>query len=217
MTLLSHHAHIFIGNLHNAKDAVFEYFTQEGVSLVSEPYYIQEHSLFSVEDAHKLKRLVSEKVAENKRIYLLIFVENFSHQSQHALLKTLEDQKENICICFVTPHAHTLLATLKSRVLVHYLKNSSIPSLIDVSGFWSADFSKRLHVVDSFLKKFDVDSARELRKESKNFLDAYEEVVYSRGSTQKNKHTFDAIFFAKEYIHDQGSSVKQLLEYVALS
>lgn len=217
MTILSHHAHIFIGDPKHSKQKVFDFFEHEGIDLSAEKYFLQETNVFTIEDARELKRFVSEKTGEENRVYVLIFTENFSHPAQHALLKTLEEPNKKICICFVAPREHTLLATLKSRVHTHYLQKSEIPSPIDVGIFLKSNKAKRLTLVDNFLKKIKEEDDENLRREAGLFLDAYESALHKTKKLAEFQKQFDAIFFAKEYIHDQGSSAKQLLEYVALS
>lgn len=218
MTILSHHAHIFIGDPKTSKDVVFEYFEKEGVNFETETnQYIQETNVFTIEDARNLKRFVSEKSNDGGRTFVLIFTENFSHPAQHALLKTLEEPGEGIHIVFVTPREHTLLPTLKSRVLVHYLESHDLPSPINVSIFQKAKPAKKVALIDEYLKKVKGDDSGDIKREITNFLNAYESLLHKNSKLESQVKTFDAIFFAKEYLHDQGSSVKQLLEYVALT
>jgi len=217
MTFLSHHAHIFIGDPKTSKEVVFEYFKKEGVDFELESnQYIQETNVFTIEDARNLKRFVSEKSLDGGRMFVIIFTENFSHPAQHALLKTLEEPGNGVFVVFVTPREHTLLATLKSRALLHYLEVQKIPSPISVSIFQKANPAKKLQLVDEYLKKVKNDDTQDIKREVTHFLNAYEELLHEEGGVKKNISQFDAIFFAKEYLHDQGSSVKQLLEYLAL-
>lgn len=217
MTLLSHHAHIFIGDPKTSKEVVFEYFKKEGIDFHAEVnQYVQETNVFTIEDARNLKRFVSEKSLNGGQSFVVVFTENFSHPAQHALLKTLEEPGFGLCIVFVTPREHTLLSTLKSRVLLHYLEVQKIPSPIPPSIFEKANTAKKISLVDEYLKKVKNDDSQDIKREVTNFLNAYEEYLHENGGVQKYIFQFEAIFFAKEYLHDQGSSAKQLLEYIAL-
>lgn len=217
MTFLSHHAHICIGDPKTSKEVIFEYFKKDGINIETETnQYIQETNVFTIEDARNLKRFVSQKSSDGGRTFVIIFTENFSHPAQHALLKTLEEPGEKIYIVFVTPREHTLLLTLRSRVLIHYLQAKEILSPIDISTFKKATPAKKLACIDEFLKKVKHDDSGDVKREVVYFLDSYEKVLYQDG-VQNNIDKLEAVFFVKEYLHDQGSSVKQLLEYLALT
>jgi hypothetical protein len=84
--------------------------------------------------------------------------------------------------------------------------------------FERVNIAKRLHLVDEYLKKIknDEDLHETARRDALSFLHAYESHLYSLGDVSKRQKEYSAIFFAKEYMTDSGSSVKQLLEYVAL-
>jgi|GEM_PF-1705640 len=216
MTLLSHHAHIFIGNPRTSKERIFEYLRDEGVDTESQNIYVQETGVFTIGQARELKRFVSQKSTNGQDLFVLILTENFSFQAQHALLKTLEEPKKGVCILFVTPRVHTLLSTLRSRVQLHYLTVSKSISPIDVSVFKNTHVGERIAMVNSYLQKVKNEESENVRHEVHYFLNAYEEKLYEEKKIEKNIKEFEVLFFVKEYITDQGSSVKQLLEHLAL-
>lgn len=219
MTLQNHHAHIFIGEPNeHSRSVVLGYLETAELGREESDFHIQTMETFTIDDARALKQLVSQKSQSHLKLVVLIETAHFSHQAQHALLKTLEEPHVGVTIIFITPHEHLLLPTLKSRVVVHYLAKSEIISPIDVKIFERVSVGKRLQMVDEYLKKIkDDENLHETsRRDALSFLHAYESHLYSTGELSKRHKEYEAIFFAKEYLSDQGSSVKQLLEYVAL-
>lgn len=220
MTNLSrHHAHIFIGEASTQNNSiVLDYLNQSGLDGEQANLYPFSMELFTIDHARELKQLVSEKSQDGKKIVVLIQTSQFSHPAQHALLKTLEEPQKGVIIIFITPREHLLLPTLKSRVLIHYLASSELVTPIDIKLFEKGNVAKRLKLVDDYLQKIkDDESLHETsRRDALAFLHAYESYLYDLGTLEKRKKEYEAIFFAKEYLSDQGSSVKQLLEYVAL-
>lgn len=217
--LINHHVHVFIGSPNETnRETILGYLDESKLGKLDSDFSLYSTETYTIDDARNLKQIVSERPQENKYMVVLIETTHFSHQAQHALLKTLEEPHGKIVIIFVTPHEHLLLPTLKSRVLIHYLASSDLVSPIDVKIFEKGNVAKRLKLVDEYLQKIkqDEDAHETSRKDALSFLHAYESHIYSCGELSKHKKKFDAIFFAKEYITDQGSSVKQLLEYVAL-
>lgn len=217
--LANHHAHVFIGETNNQNyTVVLNYLEESGLHGEQANFYPFSMELFTIDHARELKQLVSEKSQDGKQIVVLIQTSQFSHPAQHALLKTLEEPHKAVTIIFITPREHLLLPTLKSRVLLHYLASSELITPIDVKLFEKGNVAKRLKLVDDYLQKIkDDDSLHESsRRDALVFLHAYESHLYNLGTLETRKKEYDAIFFAKEYLGDQGSSVKQLLEYVAL-
>ncbi len=217
--LAEHHAHVFIGEINTKNNSiVLDYLAESGLHGEYANLHQFSMELFTIDHARELKQLVSEKSQNGKQIVVLIQTSQFSHPAQHALLKTLEEPHEGVIIIFVTPREHLLLPTLKSRVLIHYLTSSELVTPIDVKIFEKGNVAKRLKLVDEYLQKIkDDENLHETsRRDALAFLNAYESYLYNLETSEKRKKEYDAIFFAKEYLGDQGSSVKQLLEYVAL-
>ena len=200
------------------RETVLEYLETSEIGQSTSDFSLHSVETFTIDDVRNLKHIVSEKAQENKHMVVLIETTHFSHPAQHALLKTLEEPNQGVTIIFITPHEHLLLPTLKSRVVLHYLSVSEIISPIDVKIFARVNVAKRLKMVDEFLQKIkDDESLHETsRRDALAFLHAYEAHLYQESSLEKSHKEFEAIFFAKEYITDQGSSVKQLLESLAL-
>lgn len=216
MMSLAHNVHICIGNPQTSREAVFDLFHSWGFSLGDSQHIIQQYDTFSIEHARDLKHFVSVKNPHDGISCVCIFTDHILLPAQSVLLKTFEELDSNICLCFVIPFEHVLLPALRSRVFMHYLKKTKTSSPIDVELFYLSGASKRLLLLDSFFKKHKDSSAEEVQRETRNFLDAYEEYVYGLGDIYKLRHVFESLYFVKEYAPDKSSSPKQLLEYVAL-
>jgi len=216
MTLLSHHAHIFIGSIQTLKSLIFDLLKKEGLLREDTLLYTQTTTFLTVEDASDIKRFISQKSSLDRNTLVVVFVDNFSQIAQNALLKTIEECDNNSHIIFATPHEHLLLQTIKSRSLIHFVTHDEEISPLPVSSFLRLSSTERIAMIDEYFKKNKNIDSKEMKREISVFLASLEKKAYHDVLHKKNNSFFEAIFFAKKYIMNTGSSTKQLLEYVAL-
>lgn len=190
-----HHAYFFTGDSTKALDYLLPFIQKElDFSTQANPDYIfQKIEALSIDEARNIKLVHSKKPFGEKRIFI-IQTESISVESQNALLKVFEEPEPNNHF-FIIIENPVLLPTLKSRVqIVHFAKEDT-----NVKAFLKLSKKERL------------DFVKELSKtEGCGLADGI-------GKVQKDKKTLEAVVRVKKYIHDRGSSTKQLLEYLAIT
>jgi DNA polymerase III delta prime subunit len=188
---LTHHAYFFTGDSVKALDFLDK---NMDVQKQGNPDYIfQKMEALSIDDARDIKLVHSKKPFGEKRIFV-IQTESISSESQNALLKVFEEPEPNNHF-FIIIENPQLLPTLKSRVqIIHFEKENK----------GAAQFLK-------LGKKERLDYVKELSKtEGYSLADGI-------GQIKKDRKTLEAVVKVKKYINDRGSSVKQLLEYLAIT
>ena len=173
---------------------------------------------FSIDDARDVKAFQGELASTGSEKIIVIVANYISHYAQHALLKVLEDPKDGVHFFFLTPQTHILLDTLKSRFSIIENKDNKTENLEkEVSTFIKNSKEDRLAFIDKTIKKFEKEESSALLKDySLNFLNHLEKELSLKREDRKPED-FEIIWRTKDYINDQGASVKNLLENVALS
>jgi DNA polymerase III delta prime subunit len=188
---LTHHAYFFTGDSVKALDFLDK---NMDVQKQGNPDYIfQKMEALSIDDARDIKLVHSKKPFGEKRVFV-IQTESISLESQNALLKVFEEPEPNNHF-FIIIENPQLLPTLTSRVqIIHFEKENK----------GAAQFLK-------LGKKERLDYVKELSKnEGYSLADGI-------GQIKKDRKTLEAVVKVKKYINDRGSSVKQLLEYLAIT
>ena len=182
----------------------------------------------TIEDARVIKDLQSQKpIAGDRRVFV---IETFAMtvEAQNALLKVFEEPVAGALFIIVSPSAHILLPTLRSRMVVVSKRDAERQTFspIDAKKFISSAPAKRIEMLKPILESKDIEgNKRADKKAAAVFLSALREecgISVSRMSEQSEFSrdeyaTLEAIDLALFYIFDRSSSVKLLLETVALS
>jgi len=133
------------------------------------------------------------------------------------LLKVLEEPASETHFFLLTPIIASLLPTLRSRLITLSktagIKNEDLEKRAEL--FLKAEKEERLAMVAKIIKEFDKEeTSTPLKVYTVSFLDTLETAVSKR--EDKTKFDLETLWKVKDYIHDQGSSVKNLLETLAL-
>ncbi len=190
-----HHAYFLTGDSTKAVEYILSFLEKElQFSIQANPdYFFQKLETLSIDDSRNLKLIHSKKPFGEKRV-VIIQTEGIPVESQNALLKLFEEPEPNNHF-FIIIENPVLLPTLQSRVqLIHFEKEGD-----SVSKFLKLGKKERLDFVKDLSKS-----------EGYNLADGI-------GKIKKDRKTLEAVVRVKKYINDRGSSVKQLLEYLAIT
>ncbi|HWA32335.1 MAG TPA: hypothetical protein VG694_02710 [Candidatus Paceibacterota bacterium] len=182
---------------------------------------------FKIDDARNLKAMASERgLTEGKRIFF-VFANSFQSEAQNALLKMFEEPAAETHYFLVTPNASVILPTLLSRLYI--VRDAGIGQGYseEAKKFLQMPLSARIEYLKDFLKNVeDEDTGGSvdnfIRAKSLRFLNALEALLHEKffkdsKTRAGNPDFFSDIFKSREFIRQPGSSVKNLLEAVALS
>lgn len=216
---LEHHAyfiHSFTDSVNKLKEFLKEKF---GISHTQNPdFYYEKFETLGIDDSRRIKEIHLSKsfIAGSKRIFI-IETSGITHEAQNSLLKMFEEPNEDSHFFLIMPSPHTLLPTLKSRLYINRLNDdfvSGVKMIEEAEKFLKLSKKDKVAYMDEIAK--DISDEKLNRSDAQEFLAALEILIY-RNNGIKNEKGLKAILKARDYMNDRSPSVKQLLEYVALS
>lgn len=221
------HAYLLCGDAEACRQAAFDMAMvilspQNGV-LESHPDFLHKSfSLFGIGDSHDLISWSSKKsFSENGKVFVAkIFA--FNTESANALLKTLEEPGEKTYFFVIVSSLDDVIPTLRSRFII-----IDLPQRLEVSPpseFLGAMINKRMEIIKTLIaKKEDDDGLSENSVNKQKTIDLlnYLEIVLEKELRNKNAKAaltaLEELSKAREFVFDKGSSVKIILEHLALA
>lgn len=210
-----HHAYFLEGD-----DTAFDVLEKElktiGHPVKANPDFLRiETDVLSIDEARMMKDLqVQKPIAGDRRIFVIETI-SMTVESQNALLKVFEDPTGENIFFIIAPSAHILLPTLRSRMLLVSVNSgkSKVNSLIDPKKFLSVSKARRLELLKPILDAKDDEGNKKADKQAAFvFLSGLRNELGT-----KNLKGLRAVSEAISFLFDRSSSVKLLLENVALS
>lgn len=176
---------------------------------------------FKIEDTRNLKSYVAQKpFADTKKIYI-IAVNNILLEAQQAMLKIFEEPIPDTHFFLILPDKNILLKTLLSRFYVIQKDNSLSkqgPALNqEAKKFIKMTGTAKINFLKDLLEEEDAENLalESPRSKALNFLNDLESELYmSRGTLDTS--VYEQIFKVRELLRMPGSSVKTLMESIAL-
>lgn len=239
-----HHAYLIEGVKEEIVPEILEFIETLGVKTSGNPDF-QNISVdsFKIKDARNLKSYGSEKGFTNGKKIFLISADTFLLEAQNTLLKMFEEPIENVHFFVVMPDSNSLLRTFVSRFYLIKSENSEAGQK-EAENFLKLSLSSRIEFVKELLAdattesddeddteeaeaksgRASIDGARHdfakssARLKALKFLNSLELILHNKmvGSTFDTS-CFEQIFKVREFLRMPGSSVKSLLESVALT
>lgn len=222
-----HHAYLIEGSREEIIPEILKFLEDLGIKTSNNPDFCHiSVDSFKIEDARNLKSVEYEKgFSSGKKIYI-ISANIFLLEAQNTLLKIFEEPIENTHFFITIPNVDSLLRTLVSRFYLIRTKPALENQLKEAKEFVAMSIKDRI----DFLKKLLDDSEDEKensietsspRSKALNFLNALELVIHKKiyelkPDSKNNTDFFDQIFKVREFLSQPGSSVKTLMESIAL-
>jgi DNA polymerase III delta prime subunit len=233
-----HHAYLIEGKKEVNLPLVLEILSELKINISNNPdFYQLEIDSFKIKDAQNLKSLTSNKSFSNKEGSKKIFIisaNSFLLEAQNSLLKVFEEPIENTHFFILTPSVSIFIPTLLSRfyVIREDIDEQSINKEVDT--FLKSSKFQRIEFLKVLLKgptkddeeedeeeSLDIENTDSPKAKALKFLDSIELTLHkkfnAKSDTKSMKSIFDQIFKVRKYLRQPGSSVKSLMESVALS
>jgi hypothetical protein len=167
--------------------------------------YVIEKETFAIDDAHDLSsRALQSAFLGGKKIFV-VHVATIQHEAQHALLKTVEEPRKDTHFFFLVANAGKLLPTLRSRMYQILLHGET--SMIFAHEFVKGGIVERMKFVEKIYSKKDTDKAREL----------FDGLLVLSREKKYTPEILSELVSSRSYLEDRGSSLKILLENLALT
>jgi DNA polymerase-3 subunit delta' len=204
-----HHTNICIGN---RKQSLLDIDTLISACSKSVPKIerlVYEFDKFLLKDAKHIFSKHIHKVGADQMQFIVIVFNSTNLETQNSILKILEEPPHGVYFFMIAPNKKIFLPTILSRAqLFEYVQEIEISK--ETKQFISSTCAERLNIVKKILDDF-----KKEKKTKQNIVEFIEEIEkYTH--QKKDIKLLKRILEIKEYIKDQGASVKQLLEYLAV-
>ncbi|MEK7213923.1 MAG: hypothetical protein AAB637_02305 [Patescibacteria group bacterium] len=215
---LDHHAyfiHAFKDSVQKLKDFLKKEFHIEHSK--NPDFYHEKFETLGIDESRRIKENhLSKSFTEGSKRIFIIEASGITHEAQNSLLKIFEEPNEDSHFFLIMPSSEILLPTLRSRLFIikSNEENQGIQAIKDAENFLRLSKKDRIDFVDEMAKKISDEKAN--KSDAQEFLTALEIVSYKKNGL-KNKEALEAILKARDYMSDRSPSIKQLLEFVALS
>ncbi|MFA6256860.1 MAG: hypothetical protein WCT29_00960 [Candidatus Paceibacterota bacterium] len=217
-----HHAYLIEGERESVMSELLEFFENSKINTSGNSDFINIHvDSFKMDDARNLKVHEREKsFSDNKKIFI-ISANSILLEAQNTLLKLFEEPIPQTHFFVIVPDTNALLRTLVSRFQVISARNySSIPNF-DTDRFLAMTKPQRLEYLKAFLKEPEESEEVVLvgaRAQALNFLNSLELTLHNKmPKAHLDSESFEQIFQVRKFLRMPGSSVKNLMESVALT
>lgn len=211
-----HHAYLIEGEKDIILKEIIEFFEGVGIKTVGNPdFHRIEIDNLKISDALNLRDMATKRSFEGGRKFFVFSLNSFTNEAQAVLLKMTEEPIFLTHFFVIMPHISSLLPTLISRF--YYIQGKAFFNTNEkneVENFLKMSKERRIDFIKEIIKgKEDTDDSPKAK--ANRFLDILEEILYCKSSEKDIKY-FEQIFSVREYIRQNGSSVKNMLESLAL-
>ncbi len=220
-----HHAYLIEGGKEEASVEILEWLEEAGIETRGNPDFVRiSLDSLKIEDAFNLREMASEKSFSGGKKIFLLSVNSITGDAQGILLKAFEDPAADTHFFMIVPDASALFPTLLSRFYVISGRENGSSSLGNAEKKEAEEFlamrpAQRIDFLKEFLKEEDnedEESADSSRARAGRFLNVLETVLHKKLSPE-TAPVFERIFSVRQYLRMPGSSVKNLMESVALA
>lgn len=221
-----HHAYLIEGAQEEIVPEIFKFVEDLGIKTSNNPdFYHLSFDSFKIDDARKLKSIEYEKSFLNDKKIFIISANVFLLEAQNTLLKIFEEPIENTHFFIIVPDVNTLLRTLVSRFYLIKTKTELDKEISEAEKFIKMPVKSRIDYIKEMLVEAEEKDEEEstpmilvsTRSKALKLLNALEIVLHNKflkDSSQSN--FFSHLFKVREFLSQPGSSVKSLMESVAL-
>lgn len=216
------HAFVVVGGLEEGIERARSY-VSERLGKGVEDVTVFRYGLLSVEDARRIKELVSTTSRDARGRALIIATTRFFHEAQNALLKTFEEPPVGTLLILVVPSEGVLLPTLRSRLLVlsstqGVAERNNVYALS--ASFISSAETARTKLIEKILTdaKSDVQEKKDKAREDARLLVAGLQAYAYEMYTQKPSRELEAFLKDTEefmpMLFERSAPLKPILEHV---
>lgn len=169
-----------------------------------------------IDDAREVSSVVRTKSGQHDRVFIF-GMSDITDESQHMLLKTIEEPAERVRYIFVLPLNLSLLDTMQSRGVMYTISgiNQVIKDLAHT--FLSSTHDKRMTMITKMFSAKNTQEAEKKPHYTQALLEACAVELRPRiaGNTDLQQ-ALDETMQSLQFLDNPGSSPKMILEHVAL-
>lgn len=214
-----HHAYALEGDKEKLLPQIEDFLTNQfDFPINNNPdYWRGDFDAMSIDDGRLLKDLSIRKSFSPSGKKVFVVSTNFmTREAQNSLLKIFEEPTPGNHFFIIVPQTDIFLPTLASRLLIIGSGGEVGKSgTLDAKQFLSAAVPQRLEMIKKYLDLDD--DTRSTKAEAISFLNAIEESLHNNHTLGgKEAEVLETLITSRNYLHDRSSSVKMILEHLAL-
>lgn len=212
-----HHAYVIPGERSKILPELLNFLEKDfGVRVQANPDFSHyECETFTIDDARRLKHNQNKKaMREGKRVFI-ISAYTLTREAQNSLLKVFEEPTPETYFFFIIPSANILLPTLQSRLMILPRDKTMGEGTYHetAQSFMGTPHAGRLLLLSDYIEEKNAPQAIEFLNHLESSLRGSVSLVEM---SSDHLHAFEEIHKCRDYLHGRGSSVKGVLEYIAL-
>jgi DNA polymerase III delta prime subunit len=218
--LFRHHATAIVGNSGEAVSSLLAGLEALGISKMGNPDFVHEaFEALAIDDSRRIREIHESMPfsADTPRVFI-IELHGATREAQNALLKTLEEPRPNNFFFIILPSADILLPTVRSRLRMIEMgsaQSADQPEQSAAKKFLKMPPAEKISFADELAA--DISDEKKAKHDAVLFLNGLERELHDGSLNAESLKKFEAIARAREYMSDRATSVKMLLEYIALS
>ncbi len=210
-----HHAY-FIEGERRAVLADIEAFLKDAFSIVREGHpdvHYAEYGSFGIDESRGLQDMQSLRPLTGDKKIFIITLDSITSEAQNSLLKVFEEPTPGTHFFIISSSSRILLPTLKSRmVVIAHSSKGGESHTTDARKFITASIKERFEYISDMVEAKDKVGAEYFLQ---NLIFELTKTNISEASPYKLK-SIKEILTLITYLKDRSSSVKLILERVAL-
>ncbi|MFA6338935.1 MAG: hypothetical protein WCW87_02675 [Candidatus Paceibacterota bacterium] len=214
-----HHAYCFQAQKHKFLPELLDFLESDlKFKIQGNPdFWFKEIDSFGIDESRELKeRHILKSSLGGKKIFVLVF--NFiTLEAQNSLLKIFEEPTEDTHFFIIIPSLNILLPTLKSRLLIIEDARIDNDDLKNANKFLKSNGGERLKMVKNIVE--EISDEEKSKIDAINFINDLEICIhekFEKSHTKEEAFILEEIIKCRSYLYDRSSSVKIILEYLAL-
>ncbi|MBI3305614.1 hypothetical protein HYZ82_00565 [Candidatus Nomurabacteria bacterium] len=224
-----HHAYLLEGEREAVAGEVLKFMDELEVKTAGNPDFTHiALDSFKIEDARNLKSFANERAFSGGKKIFMISANSLLLEAQHSLLKMFEEPVENTHFFVIVPDANSLLKTLVSRFYVVSARQDLASEVKNAEKFIGMPLQKRINFIKELLVEPEETDGEgnevvvldSTRSKALKFLNALELILHknlmSKPAFDTEAKCFEHFFKIRKFLRMPGSSVKMLMESVAL-
>ena len=206
-----HHSYVCVGDGHLIEESIYSFLETEcAIPVVGNPdVLLLEYDTLGIDDARFLRERQQHKAISGEKKFFIVSFTSITMEAQNSLLKIFEEPTEGTHFFIILDTIKKLLPTLLSRVQVEYFDTIDI-SEEAVRAFLESSSKERLDFLSDIIESKN-------KAESVRLCSGILQVLHRHIDREDVYTAIQNISFVLGYIHERGSSVKMIMEYMALS
>lgn len=196
-----HHACCLVGNRETLLQHVDDFCTND----LSVSFWKRNFDTFGIEDSRILSDTALQTTTDTKKVFVLA-AHTMTVEAQNALLKLFEEPTPDTHFFLIIPSVSILLPTLKSRMDIRVMESEA-----KKESFLKKPIKDRLAYVTDLIGA--IKDGEGMKQEAIDFLTQLE---YEESQGEKRAVVLEEILKSKRYINQRGTSLKTVLEHIAL-